>query len=651
MTSTLRVMTGGNCGRLPAGAAAHAEGRRLGPGHRFALRLSKLAQAGRQRVDDHEQVVRELFDLGEVRPALRLAARPRDVFQREGVEPSGNRSRKPAIALSFRRSARSAPPRSTSSAGTAAADSGRRSSPPRWQQALPFATAVNGDHLGIPGRMNGEFPSIRPRLNNTVCGCRMARAGTFCGFGDFWLGSVHAGAGRMWRSLRPLAVSRVSYARCAVPLANICSRSHRRRCRRLLARFIAGDRSALDELFRRYRSVAFRVAYRLLGREADAMDAVQDGFVNALTHLDRFGGRSSFKTWLLRVVCNAALDIGRQRKRDERVPQAPRDPSPDLVTGPDDQAGLADAGLERADFCARTIDAALARLPDSQRQTFVLHVEGELTYREVADALGISIGTVMSRLFYARQKLNRPRWPWSGREAALRRDRPRGLSTAIMTVSSRTGLTATCLAAYAEAGDPRPRFAPAAPPEPTEAEWEVTRLRIPGDCGAVLVQKLGKHATPGGSCRRGARGCRAGRRRCGCRVDGVRPVGSASLPRRQARRKWRTRSPRRRFRSRRARTNRPLTRSRSSPFCRWRAPRTSSSTRVPGDGWFPVGAHPLAGPALAGHCGRSGTGRPRSGVAECHARARLRSHDLRCQAQVSHVLFCSRHVPVRLLPG
>jgi RNA polymerase sigma-70 factor (ECF subfamily) len=170
----------------------------------------------------------------------------------------------------------------------------------------------------------------------------------------------------------------------------------------LLARFARGDRVALDELFRRYRGVAYRVAYRLLGREADALDAVQDGFVNALTHLHRFGGRSSFKTWLLRVVCNAALDIGRQRKRAERVPQAPENPSPDRF-GPDDRPPADDA-LVRADL-RRAIDAALARLPGPQRQTFVLHVEGGLTYREVADALGISIGTVMSRLFYARQKL------------------------------------------------------------------------------------------------------------------------------------------------------------------------------------------------------------------------------------------------------
>src|SRR5215813_6035358 len=87
----------------------------------------------------------------------------------------------------------------------------------------------------------------------------------------------------------------------------------------LLGRFAAGQRSALDELFRRYRQPAYRVAFRLLGNEADALDAVQDGFVKALTHLKGFEGRSSFKTWLLRVVSNAALDLGRQRGRRETL--------------------------------------------------------------------------------------------------------------------------------------------------------------------------------------------------------------------------------------------------------------------------------------------------------------------------------------------
>jgi len=170
----------------------------------------------------------------------------------------------------------------------------------------------------------------------------------------------------------------------------------------LLQRCAAGDRDALDDLFRRYRTVAYRVAYRLLGREADALDAVQDAFVKALKHLDRFRGHSSFKTWLLRIASNAALDVGRQRKREARVPQAPRDDPPDRY-GPADLPAP-EAELTRTDL-RDAIDAALARLPDTQRQTFVLHIDGGLTYKEVADTLGISIGTVMSRLFYARQKL------------------------------------------------------------------------------------------------------------------------------------------------------------------------------------------------------------------------------------------------------
>src|SRR5947209_20210386 len=87
----------------------------------------------------------------------------------------------------------------------------------------------------------------------------------------------------------------------------------------LLDRFAAGDRLALDELVRRYRQPAYRVAFRLLGNEADALDAVQEGFVKALTHLSGFQGRSSFKTWLLRVVSNAALDVGRQPGRRETI--------------------------------------------------------------------------------------------------------------------------------------------------------------------------------------------------------------------------------------------------------------------------------------------------------------------------------------------
>lgn len=185
----------------------------------------------------------------------------------------------------------------------------------------------------------------------------------------------------------------------------------------LLEAFGQGDRQALDLLFHRHREAAFRVAYRLLGKEADALDAVQEGFIKVLTHLAGFERRCSFKTWLLRIVSNAALDLGRQRRRREVVSlsggggssgggraggrhRSVRDEDLDPRT-PGDAASEA---VDHADL-REQLDRALAELPEAQRRTFVLHVDGELSYREIAEALQISMGTVMSRLFYARQKL------------------------------------------------------------------------------------------------------------------------------------------------------------------------------------------------------------------------------------------------------
>jgi RNA polymerase sigma-70 factor (ECF subfamily) len=170
----------------------------------------------------------------------------------------------------------------------------------------------------------------------------------------------------------------------------------------LLVRFAGGDRQALDELFHRYRQPAYRVAYRLLGNEADALDAIQDGFIKALTHLQGFQGRSSFKTWLLRVVSNAALDLGRQRGRRETLSlDAPGiDPLDAHFLTPDEVG----RGLEISDLRS-LLTQALATLSEAQRQTFVLYADAGLSYREVAEAMNTSIGTVMSRLYYARQKL------------------------------------------------------------------------------------------------------------------------------------------------------------------------------------------------------------------------------------------------------
>jgi len=171
----------------------------------------------------------------------------------------------------------------------------------------------------------------------------------------------------------------------------------------LISRFLRGDRAALEDLFIRHRDIAYRVAYRLLGNEADALDALQEGFIKAMTHLEGFEWRSTFKTWLLRIVSNAALDLGRQRGRRETVPI-------DAIDWHEQDTGRLSSNfdpiqeMEQVEL-RRALDAALAELPDAQRRTFVLHVDGGLSYREVAEVMKISVGTVMSRLFYARQKL------------------------------------------------------------------------------------------------------------------------------------------------------------------------------------------------------------------------------------------------------
>jgi RNA polymerase sigma-70 factor (ECF subfamily) len=164
-----------------------------------------------------------------------------------------------------------------------------------------------------------------------------------------------------------------------------------------------GDPAAREEIFRRHFGIAYRVAHRLLGHEQDALDAVQDGFLKALVHLEDFDGRSGFRTWLLRIVTNAALDLGRKRRRRSTVSLDENGDSSariELAGEAEDPAG----GLYREDV-RRVIDAALERLSPSTRSTFVLFAEAELSYKEIADCQGVPIGTVMSRLHYARQKL------------------------------------------------------------------------------------------------------------------------------------------------------------------------------------------------------------------------------------------------------
>jgi RNA polymerase sigma-70 factor (ECF subfamily) len=183
-----------------------------------------------------------------------------------------------------------------------------------------------------------------------------------------------------------------------------------------------GDRPASEELFHRHRGVAYRVAYRLLGNEQDALDAVQDGLLKAFSGLAEFDGRSGFRTWLVRVVSNAAIDLGRKRGRrmvfgvglgagsgpagghgtqgHAHRPGRNGDARPPEPAAEDDPAG----GLHREDL-RRALNAALGRLSPTVRTTFVLFAEAGLSYKEIAETQGVAIGTVMSRIYYARRKL------------------------------------------------------------------------------------------------------------------------------------------------------------------------------------------------------------------------------------------------------
>jgi RNA polymerase sigma-70 factor (ECF subfamily) len=180
----------------------------------------------------------------------------------------------------------------------------------------------------------------------------------------------------------------------------------------LLAEIARGDHGAEREFFERHRQRAYRTAYRLLGNEADALDATSDSFVKAFKSARAFRGESSARTWFYRIVVNTSLDLRRARRR-----------TVSLDAGGDEEGSLGDSvasGEEGpVETAARSetsgaIAAAIARLDEKHRPVFVLAAIEEMSYREIAETLGISIGTVMSRLFYARKYLQKSLAKYSG---------------------------------------------------------------------------------------------------------------------------------------------------------------------------------------------------------------------------------------------
>lgn len=173
---------------------------------------------------------------------------------------------------------------------------------------------------------------------------------------------------------------------------------------RLLANAAQGDAQARRELFETYRSAAFRVAARITGREADALDVVQDSFIKAFERLDAFEGGSSFKTWFLRIVTNRALDLLRSRKVRLAAPLDTSSETGPPEPGTDQAESDPSRGLEQEEL-GQQLKQAIDALPPDQKAVFAMYATGEVTYGDIAAALAIPVGTVMSRLYHARKRL------------------------------------------------------------------------------------------------------------------------------------------------------------------------------------------------------------------------------------------------------
>lgn len=174
----------------------------------------------------------------------------------------------------------------------------------------------------------------------------------------------------------------------------------------LLAAAQAGDRAAFDQLLAGQRSRAFASALRVLHNPDDAEDAVQDAFVKIWRQLPGFEGRSSFATWVHRIVVNASLDVMRRyaaraefvewtEQRHDQVESTGAEPAGERT--PESELGDREVGS--------LVRLAVAELPAEHRQAVELHELEDCSCREIAALLRCPVGTIMSRLYYARSRL------------------------------------------------------------------------------------------------------------------------------------------------------------------------------------------------------------------------------------------------------
>ncbi|QYJ14224.1 ECF RNA polymerase sigma factor SigE [Rubrobacter xylanophilus DSM 9941] len=176
-------------------------------------------------------------------------------------------------------------------------------------------------------------------------------------------------------------------------LSNAINRSKKLSDEALVARAQSGDRRAFSELVRRHESSVYRVCYRVLGNREDAKDAAQEAFVRAFRKLESFEGRSSFKTWLLRLTMNVSLNERAKNHRElpQKILESGYEPGPDKE-------------VSRSEMVAR-LHKALQVLGPNHRAAVVLRDLEGLSYIETAEALGVNEGTAKSWVHRGRQRL------------------------------------------------------------------------------------------------------------------------------------------------------------------------------------------------------------------------------------------------------
>jgi len=175
----------------------------------------------------------------------------------------------------------------------------------------------------------------------------------------------------------------------------------------LVARAQSGDTSAFNELVTRYRTRAFSMIYNMVRNEQDSWDLAQDGFLKAWKSIGKFRGQASFYTWLYRILMNVTIDWLRKKQIaggtefDDQI--GLNNIAPGAATAPKGEMEPA-ARISDAEIRQR-IDEAISKLSLEHRTAIVMREIDGLEYTEIAEQMGCSIGTVMSRLFYARKKL------------------------------------------------------------------------------------------------------------------------------------------------------------------------------------------------------------------------------------------------------